>query len=116
MGFGRGHVRGRLGPCRESFREWLLSRGYTWGSAVHEVHLMAHFSRWLGERELSPGQIDRAVVAAFLEARRSDGYAKQLSERAMAPMVEYLRDLCIVPPDAPLPLTLVEARLGEFER
>lgn len=114
--FGRGHVKGALAPYGESFREWLLSRGYTWGSAAHQVHLMAHFSRWLGERELSPGHIDRAVIAAFLEARRCEGYVKQLSERAMTPMIEYLRDLGVVPPEAPMALSATEQHLGEFER
>ena len=114
--FGRGHVRGLLAPYGEGFREELLSRGYSWGSAAHKVHLMAHFSRWLGERGLSAGQVDRAIVATFLGARRSEGYTKQLSERAMALMVEYLRDLGLVAPEAPRELTPVEVLLGELEQ
>ncbi|HEX4127185.1 MAG TPA: tyrosine-type recombinase/integrase [Acidimicrobiales bacterium] len=114
--FGRGHVKGELAPYGESFRGWLLSRGWTWGSASHQVHLMAHFSRWLGERELSAGQIDRAGIVAFLGARRREGYVKQLSERATAPMVEYLRELGVVRPEAPPALSPIEAHLGEFAR
>jgi integrase/recombinase XerD len=116
VGSGQGHVRGVLGPWGEGFRAMLLSRGYSWGSAVHQVHLMAHFSRWLGESGLSPGQIDGAVVAAFLLARRFEGYVKLLSGRAMAPMIEYLRDLGVVPPERPRPLTPAEALLGDFAR
>ena len=115
-GFGRGHVKGILGPHGEGFRAELLSRGYTWGSAAHQVHLMAHFSRWLGAHGLSPGHVDRAIVAAFLEARRSEGYVHYLSGRAMTPMMEYLCDLGLVPPEASRPPTPVEAQLGEFER
>jgi site-specific recombinase XerD len=77
---------------------------------------MAHFSRWLTESGLVPGQVDRGVVAVFLDARRSDGYVKLLSERAMAPMIEHLRDLGVVGPEAPRPLTPSEALLGEFDR
>jgi len=116
VGFGRGHVRGLLGPFGEGFRAELLSRGYTWGSAAHQVHLVAQFSRWLGSRGLSPGEVDRAVIAAFLEARRREGYVHLLSTRAMAPIVEYLRDLGVVPLEPQRPLTAAEAVLGEFER
>ena len=114
--FGRGHVEGVLIPYGESFREWLLARGYTWGSATHQIHLMAHFSRWLEEHDLSPAEIDPTVIGAFLEARRRQGYVMQRSERAMAPMIEYLRDLGVVPPETPPPLSFIEAHLDEFER
>src|SRR5919106_5366825 len=114
--FGRGHVRSVLALYGEGFRAKLLSCGYTWGSAAHQVHLMAHFSRWLGARGLSAGQVDRVVIAAFLEARRSEGYVKLLSDRAMAPMIGYLRDLGVVPPEAPGPLTRSEVLLAEFEQ
>src|SRR5919197_1472729 len=98
-GSGRGHVRGVLALYGEGFRAKLLACGYTSGSAAHQVHLMAHFSRWLGARGLSLGQVDRVAIAAFLEARRSEGYVKLLSERAMAPMIKHLRDLRVVPPE-----------------
>lgn len=115
-GFGRGHVGGLLGPYGEGFRAKLLSRGYTWGSAAHQVHLMAHFSRWLEGNELSLAQVDRSVVTAFLVARRADGYVRLLSSRAMAPMIEHLHDLGVVPPEAPQVMTPTEAVLVEFER
>jgi hypothetical protein len=44
---GRGHVTGPLAFYAEGFREDLMGRGYTWGSAARQVHLMAHLSRWL---------------------------------------------------------------------
>lgn len=113
-GFGRGHVRGLLGPYGEGFRAKLLSSGYSWGSATHQVHLMAHFSRWLEANELSLARVDRSVVTKFLEARRSEGYVKLLSDRAMAPMIEYLHDLGVMPPEAPQPMTPGEVLLGEF--
>ena len=111
---GRGYVRGLLAPYGESFRARLLSRGYTWGSAARQVHLMAHFSRWLEANELSTVEIDRAVVIAFVEARRSEGYVGWLSEKAMGPMIEHLRELGVVPPEAPLPPTPTEALLCDF--
>ena len=54
---GRGHVTGPLAFYAEGFREDLMGRGYTWGSAARQVHLMAHLSRWLDScgLELSDG-------------------------------------------------------------
>lgn len=115
-GFGRGHVRGLLAPWGEGFREHLLSRGYAWGSAAHQVHLMAHFSRWLEANGLTLAQIDRAAIAGFLAARRSDGYANLRSERAMVPLAGYLRDVGLVAPETPRLLTPAEVLLGDFER
>jgi site-specific recombinase XerD len=83
---------------------------------VHQVHLMAHFSRWLGERTVVTGQIDQGVVDAFLEARRFAGYIHLLSDRAMVPMVEFLRDLGFVLPPAPRPTNPVETLLDEYVR
>ena len=45
-------MRGPLAPYAEGFREELLGQGYSWGSAAHQIHLMAHVSRWLEAREL----------------------------------------------------------------
>ena len=70
-GFGRGHVKGILGPHGEGFRAELLSRGYTWGSAAHQVHLMAHFSRWLGAHGLSLPVM--SIVPSLPRSSRHDG-------------------------------------------
>ena len=43
---------GAAGPVYEGFREELLGQGYSWGSAAHQIHLMAHVSRWLEARGL----------------------------------------------------------------
>jgi site-specific recombinase XerD len=69
-----------------------------------------------GQRARAGPQIDRGVVAAFIEARRSEGYVKLLSARAMAPMVEHLRELGLVPPESPRPAIPTEVVLDDFER
>lgn len=69
--FGRGHVEGVLGPYGEDFRAKLLARGYAWGSAAHQVQLMAHFSRWLEANELVPGP--RSIVVSSPRSSRLDG-------------------------------------------
>ena len=66
---GRGHVRGPLAPYAEGFREDLLGQGYTWGSAAHQIHLMAHVSRWLEAQGLELAVLDEGVTERFVAAR-----------------------------------------------
>ena len=104
---GRGHVRGPLACYAEGFREDLLGQGYTQGSAAHQIHLMAHVSRWLEAGGLEPGDLDDGVAGQFLAARRADGYAKYRSAGALVPLLGYLRGLGVAAaprlsaPDAP---------------
>jgi integrase/recombinase XerD len=90
---GRGHVRGPLACYAEGFREDLLGQGYTQGSVAHQIHLMAHVSRWLEAGGLEPADLDDGVAGQFLAARRADGYAKYRSASALVPLLGYLRGL-----------------------
>jgi integrase/recombinase XerD len=115
---GRGHVRGPLAPYAEGFREHLLGLGYSWGSAAHQIHLMAHLSRWLEVRGLGPAALDEFLTGQFLAARRAGGYAALRSARALAPLLSYLRGLgAVLPPRMPVPQTPADrltARFGEY--
>ncbi len=82
---------GLLAPYAEGFRAELLGQGYTQGSAAHQIHLMAHLSRWLEVQGLEPAALDERVASQFAAARRADGYAAQLSSRAVMPLLGYLR-------------------------
>jgi len=86
-------VRGPLACYAEGFREDLLGQGYTQGSAAHQIHLMAHVSRWLEASGLEPADLDDGVAGQFLAARRAGGYAALRSARALAPLLGYLRGL-----------------------
>lgn len=89
---------GLLAPFAEGFRAELLGQGYTQGSAAHQIHLMAHLSRWLEAQGLEPAALDERVASQFAAARRADGYAAQLSARAVMPLLGYLRALAVAPP------------------
>jgi len=115
---GRGHVKGPLAPYAEGFREHLLGQGYSWGSVAHQIHLMAHLSRWLEARGLGPAALDQRLAGQFLAARRADGYAALRSARAVAPLLGYLRGLgAVLPPRMPVPQTPADrlaVRFGEY--
>ena len=111
----RGHVHGALEGHGEAFRAQLLAQGYTEGSAGHQVLLMAHLSRWLDRHKLAAEQLDRRAVTAFLSARRSEGYVRLLSPRAMTPIIEYLLGAGVMADEVAEPKDPTEVLLGEFE-
>ena len=115
---GRGHVAGPLAPYAEGFREHLLGQGYSWGSAAHQIHLMAHLSRWLETRGLVLAALDEHRAGQFAASRRADGYAALRSVRALVPLLSYLRGLgVVVPPQVPAPpapADVLAARFGEY--
>lgn len=115
---GRGHVMGPLAPYAERFREDLLGKGYTQGSAAHQIHLMAHLSRWLEAGGLGPADLDDNVAGQFLAERRADGYAALLSARGLAPLLGYLRGRGVVAasrrPGPQTPADRLVGRFGEY--
>jgi site-specific recombinase XerD len=115
---GRGHVRGPLALYAEGFREDLLGQGYSWGSAAHQIHLMAHLSRWLEAQGLGPAALDEHLTRQFLAARRADGYAALRSARALAPLLGHLRGLGVAPPPRmpvlQTPADRLAMRFGEY--
>lgn len=106
---------GLLAPYAEGFREELLGQGYTQGSAAHQIHLMAHVSRWLEAQGLVPAALDERVASQFAAARRADGYAAQRSARALMPLLGYLRALGVAPPPRmPEPGAAGDRLIGRF--
>lgn len=105
---------GLLAPFAEGFRAELLGQGYTQGSAAHQIHLMAHLSRWLEAQGLEPAALDEGVASQFAAARRADGYAAQLSARAVMPLLGYLRALAVAAPRVPEPEAPGERLIGRF--
>jgi hypothetical protein len=108
-------VTGPLAAYSSGFGEELLGQGYTPESAQRQVNLMAHVSRWLESQGLSASELEPDRVVGFLKARRAEGYTLELSERAVRPLLGYLRGLAVVPtPPGPVPSTAVERLLAEY--
>jgi site-specific recombinase XerD len=85
-------VSGPLEPFAVGFGHSLMRQGYTPNSAIVQVRLMAHLSRWLASRGLDARELRTTDVERFLRARRGAGYTHYLSAKAMRPMLTYLRD------------------------
>ncbi len=109
---------GPLAPFADGFRDKLRQLGYTPLSAVHQLRLLAHLSRWLDERGWSGRDLTEGCVVEYLAARRATGYTLHHGRRAMVPLLDLLVAQHVTPiaPPPPPPSSGVEALLGGFER
>jgi integrase/recombinase XerD len=111
----RVRVAGPLAEYAAGFAAELDGAGYTPESAAGQVRVLAHLSRWLGERGLVPGALTAERVAEFAAARRAAGYRQWVSVRGMGPLLGYLRGLGLVPGlAAPGPVTAAEVLLERY--
>ncbi|MEU0157232.1 tyrosine-type recombinase/integrase, partial [Micromonospora fulviviridis] len=84
---------------------------------IDHVHRLADLSRWLVERGLVTGELTSVVVREFQQDRRSVGVRAGTSDRALAPLLGYLRRLGAVPPPAAMAaVTPVDVLLSEYRR
>ncbi len=85
---GRSVVRmvGPLAPYAPGFERELRSRGYTRLSAVWQLRLMAHVSRWLASEGLGIAAFTPERAEEFCAVRRREGYTALLTVRALAPL------------------------------
>jgi|SRR5215472_12320918 len=84
----RVRVTGPLEPfAGGGFRAELVGRGYTAWSAKHQLHLMAHLSRWLASQGLEAGQLVPGRAEQFSAARRAAGYTSHLTRRGLSPLL-----------------------------
>jgi integrase/recombinase XerD len=79
-------VTGPLAEFAPGFAEELSRQGYTELSALNQLRLMAHLSRWLVARGLTLRELTRPRLVEFLAARREAGYTCWLSELGLAPL------------------------------
>lgn len=91
-------VVGPLEPWVSGFASELRKAGYTEHATADQLRVFAHVSRWLDERRLGVEDLTPAACERFLSARRRAGYTLWLSPKALAPMLDYLRGLGVVPP------------------
>ena len=120
MGLRRGEpartvVTGPLAPYARGWRAELAARGYAPHSITAHAQLMAHLSRWLAAAGRGVDALTDEIVREYALARRAAGYQNRTTERAVAPLLGYLRGLRAAPPlAAPVPTTPAEVVVGEF--
>lgn len=93
----RVRVAGPLAAFAPGFVQELVARGYRPGPAADQLRLMADVSRWLAERGLGAGDLTVIAAEQFATERRASGRSRLRSTRAVLPLLDYLRDLGVVP-------------------
>jgi len=110
-------VGGPLAPFADGLRNELASQGYAADTIVDHVHMLADLSDWLSDRGMATADLTSLAAREFLQARRAAGWRTGLSDRALAPILGYLRGLGLVPPSAaPVPTTPLEVLLASYRR
>lgn len=105
-------VTGPLEPYVSGFVAKLTERGYTPVSAAHQLRLMAHLSRWLAAEGVGPDDLSLARVEEFIGVRRAAGYVNYVTPRALAALLEHLRELGVAPPAGEPARSEVDELLG----
>ena len=90
-------VTGPLVRYVPGFVTTLEGNGYRRDSVCHHVELLAHLSRWLEAQGLDAIDITSERVDEFLRARETEGYARLLTGKGVAPLLGYLRTSGAIP-------------------
>ena len=75
---------GPLSSWATGFASSLVRQGYTRNSAISQMQLMAHLSRWLASEGLEARKLRAAEVERFLRARRAAGYTHHFDRQGDA--------------------------------
>jgi integrase/recombinase XerD len=110
----RVRVTGPLEPYAAGYASELARMGYTRHSTAHQLWVFAHLSRWLAAKGHELAELTPAMGDAFLAARRAAGYTLWLSPKALKPLMQYLRELGVAPPEPVVPSSPTEAMLVRF--
>jgi integrase/recombinase XerD len=94
---------GPIAPYGRGFGDELIRLGFTTFSARGLLGLAAHLSRWLAGEGLDVAALSAATVDRYVAGRRAAGYTAYLTPKALRPLLDYLRELEVVP-------TLAESR------
>jgi integrase/recombinase XerD len=109
-------VPGPLAPFAAAFKTALLEAGYTPLSAVIQLRLMVHLSRWLQGRGLSAADLTDERAEEYLVDRRAAGYRGLVTSRALRPLLELLTAVGARPVTAAVDPVPVTPLLASFER
>ena len=111
----RDRTTGPLGQFEAGFVARLTAVGFTKQSADVHVALMRHLGRWLTTHKLQLDRLSADQVDRYLADRCKAGYTGHRTTTAMVPLLDYLREIGVVPlPVATESSTPVDLLLARF--
>lgn len=106
---------GALEPYMHGFAAELTRLGYRPNAAYNQLLLAAGLGRWLDQHGVPLSELTDRQATAFLAWRRQSGYRQWLSEKALIPLMPYLRSVeAIAAASIPAPAAPVDALLGRY--
>jgi site-specific recombinase XerD len=112
----RSIVRGPLEPHAVGFVTELFRRGYSRSGADQHLCFIAHLDRWMLGEGIGVGELSGPVLHRYLGERRAAGYREYLSVKALAPLLDYLTPLGVLPAAEHVALGPVEELLDCYRR
>ena len=110
-------VSGPLAPFVARFELKLGEAGYTPGSAVTQMRLLAHLSGWLSANHLEVIDLTDRRIDEFFEARRARNCTWCVSREALQPLLALLSELNVLPASEPLAVgSPADVVLAKFHR
>ncbi len=107
---------GRLGPFVDGYRAWLLERGYSPGTAEHELRFLSVLGRWMAAEDLAVRQLDEDVIAACVAAHSAEGRIASVVARGSRSLMIYLRGLGVLSPERGEPVTPLGELIEEYRQ
>jgi site-specific recombinase XerD len=107
-------VRGPLAAYAVGFWEELVGQGYAPRSAEAHLLLMARMSRWMELVTLKPADVDAGRIDEFMAWSHDTGARFPKSVTGVAPLLDFLRGLGVVPLPSVAPLSADEELLARF--
>ena len=77
---------------------------------------IAHLDRWMQAAGVGLDGLNGSVIERYLAARRAAGYVQYGSVKALAPLLEYLAPLGVLPVPQEVPPDPVEELFGSLPR
>jgi integrase/recombinase XerD len=110
-------VEGPLAPFVAELKSGLRGLGYTLLTTASELRVMAHLSHWLEAGGMTVADLTSERIGQYLNARRSAGYSSSCSRRSLAPLLDVLGRLDVLPEEVPgAPVSATSPVLISFER
>ena len=106
---------GRMGPHIEGFQARLLELGYTPGTVRGLLKEAGGLGRWMASQDIQTARLSEGAVGTFLAGRQASMHGRVPSVRSFAPLLEYLRNLALVPPVTAAPPTPVDELVADYE-
>ena len=96
-------LEGPLSMHIAAFAAWSRQAGYMQHSRWQRVHLANSFSRWLGQRAISPPHLAAEHVTRYLRSRARYVQIQSGDAAALNQFLEFLRRQGAIPPENKTP-------------